>query len=450
MFFDTTIYFRGYITIYDSAGFLGLYIFYILVVVIGRVINQRIRKKNSSNSDQQPILDDEIVGEEDERRSAENHILAAQQNSRNGPTIRESQENISVITINPKSLKVEEASADQTHHQNNFPEEIQEYEQILTSLKSRTNQQEDSVENNHDDSTSTSQGTDSLVSRKEGGINVWAWNQLAEKLNPFNGFNDLSLTMKIWAVVKSPVMFLFNITTPVVNEEEENLGWCQYLLVIQCIIGCQFVCYCTNLSSIVIYESIAFWQLALLLSLLLSILILCTSVPSENPKYFRWFFSLLGFAISIVWMYVIPNEIVGLLKAFGVTLNLSDAVLGLTVLAWGNSIGDFVADTATARQGYPRMGFSACFGGPLLNLLLGIGISFTIEFFKKGLDHHIEVQFDAMVLTLACSLGIALLTSFIIFPLTKFKASKYHGVGLMGLYIALLSAALIVEFTVIT
>ena len=137
------------------------------------------------------------------------------------------------------------------------------------------------------------------------------------------------------------------------------------------------------------------------------------------------------------------------MKAFGVRLNLSDAVLGLTVLAWGNSIGDLVADTATARQGKPRMGFSACFGGPLLNLLLGIGISFTIAFFKKGVHQPIYVQYDQMVLTLACSLGIALLTSFIMFPLTKFKASKYHGVFLMGIYVALLSAAIIVEFTVI-
>ena len=426
---------------------MGLYVFYILVVVIGRIINQRIRKKNASNIDQQPILDDENVGDEDERRTTDNCTLAAQENTRNSPTKSQGQESISVITINPNSLKVEETSANQTNQQNNFPEEVQEYEQILTSLQSRTSPVGDNVEDNHDDARSNSSGSNST--EMSDGMNKWAWTQLAEKLNPFNDFKELSMVMKVWAIIKSPVLFLFTITTPVVNEEEENYGWCQYLLVIQCIIGCQFVCFCTNLSSIVIYKSISFWQLGLVLSLLVSIVILCTSIPSKNPKYFRWAVSLLGFAISIVWMYVIPNEIVGLLKAFGVTLNLSDAVLGLTVLAWGNSIGDFVADTATAKQGYPRMGFSACFGGPLLNLLLGIGISFTIEFFKKGLDHHIKVQYDSMVLTLACSLGIALLTSFIMFPLTKFKASKYHGMGLMGLYFALLSAALIVEFTAI-
>ena len=125
-FLNFSLIFRGYITIYDSAGFLGLYVFYILVVVIGRIINQRIRKKNASNIDQQPILDDENVGDEDERRSTDNCTLAAQENTRNSPTKSQGQESISVITINPKSLKVEESSANQTNQQNNFPEKVQE------------------------------------------------------------------------------------------------------------------------------------------------------------------------------------------------------------------------------------------------------------------------------------------------------------------------------------
>ena len=40
---------------------------------------------------------------------------------------------------------------------------------------------------------------------------------------------------------------------------------------------------------------------------------------------------------------------VSLLRAFGVMFGLSNAILGLTVLAWGNSIGDMIADTAMAR-----------------------------------------------------------------------------------------------------
>ena len=36
------------------------------------------------------------------------------------------------------------------------------------------------------------------------------------------------------------------------------------------------------------------------------------------------------------------------------------------------------------RRGSPRAGFSACFGGPLFNLLLGIGLPFTIQLLHEG------------------------------------------------------------------
>ncbi|KAK3062147.1 hypothetical protein LTR53_019496, partial [Teratosphaeriaceae sp. CCFEE 6253] len=54
---------------------------------------------------------------------------------------------------------------------------------------------------------------------------------------------------------------------------------------------------------------------------------------------------------------------------------MSHAIMGLTIFAVGNSLGDLVADVTVARLGYPVMALSACFGGPMLNILLGIGLS---------------------------------------------------------------------------
>ena len=99
----------------------------------------------------------------------------------------------------------------------------------------------------------------------------------------------------------------------------------------------------------------------LVLSLLSSLLFLIMSEPEKPPKW-QPILAFIGFVISVGWIYLIANEIVSLLKAVGVQFAISDAILGLTVLAWGNSIGDMVADIAIAKQGYPRMGFSACFG----------------------------------------------------------------------------------------
>ena len=82
--------------------------------------------------------------------------------------------------------------------------------------------------------------------------------------------------------------------------------------------------------------------------------------------------------------------IISILKALGVIVNLTHAILGLTLLAWGNSIGgvfliiislyyvlpylvlicvDAISNYTMAKQGFPRMAIGACFGGPLLSIL---------------------------------------------------------------------------------
>ena len=97
--------------------------------------------------------------------------------------------------------------------------------------------------------------------------------------------------------------------------------------------------------------------------------------PSVSlPSSWRPFLSLLGFLVAISWIATIATEVVSLLKTLGVILDISDSLLGLTVFAVGNSLGDLVADITVARLGYPVMALSACFGGPMLNILLGIGL----------------------------------------------------------------------------
>jgi len=85
----------------------------------------------------------------------------------------------------------------------------------------------------------------------------------------------------------------------------------------------------------------------------------------------------LGFIVSIAWISTVVNEVVAILQAVGLICGLSDAILGLTAFAAGNSLADLVADVTIARAGYPVMAISACFAGPLLNILLGIGLSGT-------------------------------------------------------------------------
>lgn len=249
-----------------------------------------------------------------------------------------------------------------------------------------------------------------------------------------------------YQVIKSPVDVMFRLTTPVVDKEKPRDNWCQYLGIVQCVLGPFFSVFAINIAFDKIAGSnVEVWHITLLAGFLLALIIGFTS-RSTAPKYHSMF-AFAGFVISIVWIYIIANEVVSLLKAFGVMFGLSDAILGLTVLAWGNSIGDMIADTSMARRGSPRAGFSAAFGGPLFNLLLGIGLPFTIQILRGG-GRAITLVCNKMTLVLSVGLGISLVFSFLFMPIRKFQATKPYGFFLILMYVVFLSVCIVFEFTV--
>lgn len=143
-------------------------------------------------------------------------------------------------------------------------------------------------------------------------------------------------------------------------------------------------------------------------------LLLSTISSSERPAY-RCSFCFLGFAVSIAWISSAAAEIVGVMEAFGVILDVSDALLGLTVFAVGNSSNDLIANITIARRGHPVMALSACFGGPMLNILLGIGIGGLFTILKDARDRNtkLPLAYESYVLDVSVTLfisGMTLLT----------------------------------------
>ena len=71
--------------------------------------------------------------------------------------------------------------------------------------------------------------------------------------------------------------------------------------------------------------------------------------------------------LSVLWISAVADELVSLLNALGLILNVSPVILGLTILAWGNSLGDLVADISLSRQGYPQMAIGGVYAGMSFN-----------------------------------------------------------------------------------
>ena len=96
--------------------------------------------------------------------------------------------------------------------------------------------------------------------------------------------------------------------------------------------------------------------------------------------------------MSIVWIYMLANIIVDVLVLYECISGVSAALLGLTVLSWGNSVGDTFASIAISKKGFGEMAFTGCIAGPVFNLLLGLGIT-TIRFnmnFNGGIIYNVD------------------------------------------------------------
>ena len=174
-------------------------------------------------------------------------------------------------------------------------------------------------------------------------------------------------------------------------------------------------------------------------------LLLLLTAPDRAPKY-RYLLCFVGFVVSIAWISTIAGEVVGVLKALGIILNISDAILGLTVFAVGNSLGDLVADITVARLGYPVMALSACFGGPMLNILLGIGISglyLTIHGGERRHHKHPDepmkykpyhIEIGGTLLISGVTLLVTLLALLVVVPLRGWRMDRKFGSGLIVLW----------------
>ena len=149
-----------------------------------------------------------------------------------------------------------------------------------------------------------------------------------------------------------------------------------------------------------------------------------------------WLATIYSFTCCIAWIFAVSNELVAALSSLGLILGVSRTIMGCLVLAWGNSIGDLIADVALARNGAPQTAITAIFSGPVQNVLLTIGISFmaaaaqapnqTIFLSQLRGDVHLSLALLAIVV---CGCLVLIPGYF------KYRIPRQFGVALVLLYV---------------
>ncbi|XP_023739435.1 cation/calcium exchanger 1 [Lactuca sativa] len=149
----------------------------------------------------------------------------------------------------------------------------------------------------------------------------------------------------------------------------------------------------------------------------------------------------LGFLMSVTWTYITADELVSLLECLGNIIGISPSVIGLTILAWGNSIGDLTANVAMAMYGGAdgtQIAMSGCYAGPLFNVLIGLGLSFVLVTRSNYPASYLIPQDPDMCETIGF-LMIGLLWALAILPKREMRLDYTLGGGLLVIYLCFLS-----------
>jgi len=154
-----------------------------------------------------------------------------------------------------------------------------------------------------------------------------------------------------------------------------------------------------------------------------------------------------GFVVAATWIDAIADQLVGLLGFLGVILHIPGSVMGLTVLAWGNSMGDLSANMTMARKGLANMAITACFAGPVFNILIGLGGGFS------ALSSITGEPYKAVTLTPSIETGfffllcncVLLIASGVV--VNKGRIPSGYGYAALALYLVYVVTSLVLQFT---
>lgn len=237
-------------------------------------------------------------------------------------------------------------------------------------------------------------------------------------------------------ILELPFYLPRRLTIPLVSQEKWSKPFAVVSITLDPLLFSLFWGFNTSKQQILIYAIVGSS-----IGIALGILAFYTTARLSPPRKCLFLWLALGFLMSILWTYILAQELISLLVSIGLILGINHSILGLTVLAWGNSLGDLVSRASLAKNGGPRgaqLAISGCYAGPIFNTLVGLGLSLT---FSTWAAHpgSCTIHAEDSVFETIGFLIMGLLWALVILLNKKMKLDRFVGIGLLGMYACFLS-----------
>lgn len=182
--------------------------------------------------------------------------------------------------------------------------------------------------------------------------------------------------------------------------------------------------------------SLTVYGIGLLIGVILGITVFFTTKQSSPPKKCMFLWLAGGFVMSVTWSYISAQELVALLVSLGYICGISPPILGLTVLAWGNSISDLMTNLSVALHGGPegaQTAISGCYAGPIFNTLVGLGLCLIISSWSEYPSSIVIPRDPYLLETLAFLVG-GLAWALVVLTARGMRLDGVLGGGLLVIY----------------
>ncbi|CAM9186212.1 unnamed protein product [Discosporangium mesarthrocarpum] len=251
-------------------------------------------------------------------------------------------------------------------------------------------------------------------------------------------FWKISWMEKARVILEYPTILVRNATIPPVEAD----SWSKTQAAVSVGLAPLLVTYSTNLlSSPFLGTFLPTWVVAAGAGLGLGPTVYLTTHISHPPGGWGYALGLtmVAFSTCVAWIYMLAGAAVDVIQFIGSTTSIPSSVLGLTALAWANSVGDMATNLAISRAGYPGMAIAGSYGGPLFNVLVGLGLPLcvlTVQEFPKPVTFELDTVSSitawATVVVLLGTLGVLISEGFV-FP----SRAPMYLLGSYGLYLLL-------------
>ncbi|XP_076296636.1 mitochondrial sodium/calcium exchanger protein [Lasioglossum baleicum] len=143
--------------------------------------------------------------------------------------------------------------------------------------------------------------------------------------------------LKFVLIIRAPVMFLLQFFIPLVNTTAAKRGWSKLLNCIQLCVTPTLALFLLNVWHGYI-GPVPILAIFPVISTVIGVIVFLKTEEDRIPKYHNAF-AFFGFLAAMLTVYLIAGEVMAVLQCVGYAFSISDAMLGITFLAWGNSIG---------------------------------------------------------------------------------------------------------------